>query len=46
MRDIAASEAEPSVTRVSDAPETVFSFATRKAPTPLDRVKSRRSSRS
>ncbi len=40
MRDIAASEAQPSVTRVSDAPETVFSFATRKAPTPLDRVKS------
>ena len=41
MRDIAASEAAPSVTRVSDAPETAFSFATRKAPTPLDRVKSR-----
>ncbi len=40
MRDIAASEAQPSVTRVSDAPETTFSFATRKAPTPLDRVKS------
>jgi alkyldihydroxyacetonephosphate synthase len=40
MRDIAASEAQPSVTRVSDAPETIFSFATRKAPTPLDRVKS------
>ena len=41
MRDIAASEAEPSVTRVSDAPETVFSFATRKASTPLDTVKSK-----
>ena len=41
MRDIAASEAAPSVTRVSDAPETLLSFATRKAPTPLDRVKSR-----
>ncbi len=41
MRDIAASEAAPSVTRVSDAPETVFSFATRKAWTPLDKVKSK-----
>jgi alkyldihydroxyacetonephosphate synthase len=41
MRDIAASEAEASVTRVSDAYETRFSFATRKSPTPLDRVKSR-----
>jgi alkyldihydroxyacetonephosphate synthase len=41
MRDIAASEAEPSVTRVSDAPETAFSFATRTDPTPLDRVKSK-----
>jgi alkyldihydroxyacetonephosphate synthase len=41
MRDIAASEADASVTRVSDANETRFSFATRKAPTPLDRVKSR-----
>ena len=41
MRDIAASEACPSVTRVSDAPETAFSFATRTAPTPLDRVKSK-----
>ena len=28
------------MTRVSDAPETAFSFATRKRPTPLDRVKS------
>jgi alkyldihydroxyacetonephosphate synthase len=41
MRDIAASEAAPSVTRVSDAYETAFSFATRTEPTPLDRVKSK-----
>ena len=41
MRDIAASEASPSVTRVSDASETAFSFATRSDPTPLDRVKSK-----
>jgi alkyldihydroxyacetonephosphate synthase len=41
MRDIAASEASPSVTRMSDAPETAFSFAMREEPTPLDRVKSR-----
>jgi alkyldihydroxyacetonephosphate synthase len=41
MRDIAASEAAPSVTRVSDSYETAFSFATRTDPTPLDRVKSR-----
>ena len=41
MRDIAASEAAPSVTRVSDAYETRFSFATRKDPTPVDRVKSK-----
>ena len=40
MQDIAASEAGPSVTRVSDAYETAFSFATRKDPTPLDRAKS------
>ena len=40
MRDIAASEAGPSVTRVSDAYETRFSFATRKDPTALDRLKS------
>jgi alkyldihydroxyacetonephosphate synthase len=40
MRDVAASEAEPSVTRVSDSWETRFSFATRKDPTLLDRVKS------
>ena len=41
MQEIAAGEAAPSVTRVSDAPETAFSFATRKAGTPLDQVKSR-----
>jgi alkyldihydroxyacetonephosphate synthase len=41
MQDVAASEAAPSVTRVSDANETAFSFATRKAPTAVDRVKSR-----
>jgi alkyldihydroxyacetonephosphate synthase len=41
MRDIAASEASPSVTRVSDSHETAFSFATRSDPTPLDRVKSK-----
>ncbi len=41
MRAIAASEAHPSVTRVSDARETQFSFATRKRPSLLDRVQSR-----
>ncbi|HEX7301108.1 MAG TPA: FAD-binding oxidoreductase [Solirubrobacteraceae bacterium] len=41
MHDIAESEASPSVTRVSDAYETQFSFSTRKDPTPLDRVKSK-----
>ncbi len=41
MRDVAAGEASPSVTRVSDAHETAFSFATRTEPTPLDRVKSK-----
>jgi alkyldihydroxyacetonephosphate synthase len=41
MRDIAASEASPSVTRVSDAEETAFSFATRKRPTVADRLKSK-----
>ena len=40
MREIAESEASPSVTRVSDAPETQFSFATKKDPALLDRVKS------
>ncbi|MGI8946104.1 MAG: FAD-binding oxidoreductase [Thermoleophilaceae bacterium] len=41
MRDIAAGEASPSVTRVSDARETAFSFATRKDPTLLDQAKSK-----
>ena len=41
MRDLAASEASPSVTRVSDAHESAFSFAMRNAPTPLDRLKSK-----
>jgi alkyldihydroxyacetonephosphate synthase len=41
MHEIATSEASPSVTRVSDPYETQFSFATRKDPTALDRVKSR-----
>jgi alkyldihydroxyacetonephosphate synthase len=41
MADIASSEAAPSVTRVSDAYETAFSFVTRKDPTTLDRVKSK-----
>src|SRR5690348_10233860 len=40
MKALAESEATPSVTRVSDAPESAFSFATRKKPTLLDRVKS------
>jgi alkyldihydroxyacetonephosphate synthase len=41
MHDIAAGEATPTVTRVSDANETHFSFATKKASSPLDRIKSR-----
>jgi alkyldihydroxyacetonephosphate synthase len=41
MHEIAESEASPSVTRVSDGYETQFSFATRKDPTPLDRLKSK-----
>jgi len=41
MRDIAASPASPSMTRVSDAYETRFSFATRKDPSAIDRLKSR-----
>jgi alkyldihydroxyacetonephosphate synthase len=36
MRDISASDAAPSVTRVSDANETQFSFATRKEGKKLD----------
>ncbi|MFL5835858.1 MAG: FAD-binding oxidoreductase, partial [Solirubrobacteraceae bacterium] len=41
MRDIAASAASPSVTRVSDSYETRFSFATRKDPTVLDTLQSK-----
>jgi alkyldihydroxyacetonephosphate synthase len=41
MREIAASEASVSVSRVSDAPETQFSFATRKASTRMDKVQSK-----
>jgi alkyldihydroxyacetonephosphate synthase len=41
MRDIAAGEASPSVTRVSDAYETRFSFSTKKRDTALDRLKSK-----
>jgi alkyldihydroxyacetonephosphate synthase len=41
MRDIAASEASPSVTRVSDAEETAFSFSTRKRSSLLDKLKSK-----
>jgi len=41
MRDIAASDASPSITRVSDAPETQFSFATKKGNALIDRLKSR-----
>jgi alkyldihydroxyacetonephosphate synthase len=38
MRDIAASEYSVSVSRLSDANETQFSFAMRKEPTAIDRV--------
>src|SRR3954466_5673278 len=41
MRAIAESDAAPSVTRVSDAAETAFSFATKKTPTLVDRAKSK-----
>jgi alkyldihydroxyacetonephosphate synthase len=41
MRDIAASECSVSVTRVSDAAETKFSFATRKKSTLLDKLQSK-----
>jgi alkyldihydroxyacetonephosphate synthase len=41
MRDIAASEATPSVTRVADRWETRFSFATKKGNALADRLKSR-----
>jgi alkyldihydroxyacetonephosphate synthase len=41
MQELAASEYSPSVTRVSDAHETQFSFAMRVNPTLLDKVQSR-----
>jgi alkyldihydroxyacetonephosphate synthase len=41
MRDIAASECSVAVTRVSDAPETRFSFATRKRSTLVDKLQSK-----
>jgi alkyldihydroxyacetonephosphate synthase len=41
MRDLAASECSVSVTRVSDARETQFSFAMRVRPTPLDKLQSK-----
>ena len=41
MRDIAASECSVSVTRLSDARETQFSFAMRVRPTLLDKLQSR-----
>jgi alkyldihydroxyacetonephosphate synthase len=40
MRAIAASDAAPSVTRVSDPNETQFSLTTKKAPTLADKAKS------
>jgi alkyldihydroxyacetonephosphate synthase len=40
MRDLAASECSVSVTRLSDARETRFSFATRIDPTIIDRLQS------
>jgi alkyldihydroxyacetonephosphate synthase len=41
MRDIAASDCAVSITRVSDAHETQFSFATRKRPTLVDKLQSK-----
>jgi alkyldihydroxyacetonephosphate synthase len=41
MRDIAAGDASPSVTRVSDPEETQFSFATKKRSSVLERLKSK-----
>ena len=41
MRDLAASECSASVTRVSDAHETQFSFAMRVRPTLVDKLQSR-----
>jgi alkyldihydroxyacetonephosphate synthase len=40
MRELSEAEVSPSVTRVSDARETQFSFATRKRPTWVDRLSS------
>src|SRR5829696_2057677 len=40
MRDVAASEAAPSVTRVADPEETAFSFATKKGGSLLDTLQS------
>lgn len=40
LRDLAASECSVSVTRLSDARETQFSFATRIRPTPVDKLQS------
>lgn len=40
MAELAASDVSPSLTRVSDAPETVFSFANRKTPTAVDLIQS------
>jgi alkyldihydroxyacetonephosphate synthase len=41
MNEIAASAASPSVTRVSDAAETQFSFATKKGSSPLEKLQSK-----
>lgn len=41
MQEIAASEVSVSVTRVSDAAETLFSFATKKRSSPVDKLKSK-----
>ena len=46
MHDIAASECSVSVTRVSDAHETQFSFAMRTNPTAIDKLRQRRCARS
>jgi alkyldihydroxyacetonephosphate synthase len=41
MHEIASSDASPSVTRISDAAETQFSFATKRNPTIVDRATSK-----
>lgn len=41
MAELAASDLQVSVTRVSDAPETQFSFATRKGSTLVDKLQSK-----